>query len=212
MLKELAKEHVQRFRMRYLVNVHDVISSAHGGTVTVARVVVATVEFIHDQRCSITAQILDLCQLRVLHHLTCRVARVGGQDDRSTARNLIRNLLRMDMIAICFGQGRGYRSEVPEQAKHLIVGRVIGNEEAQIGIVQDSRNADEPRSAARDDGDVLPRVLAVFALTMVFVVQVGDGGSQWLYTCRRTILSASHRHVDGLGAFKASFNVIVDLS
>ena len=50
-----------------LVNVHDVFSCAHCGSVTVTGVIVATIEFVHNQGCSITAQVLDLCKLRILH-------------------------------------------------------------------------------------------------------------------------------------------------
>lgn len=45
---------------------------------------------------------------------------------------------------------------------------------------------------------------------MVYVVQIGDGSSQWLDTCSWPILTAGHGHVDSLGAFKAPFNIIVD--
>ena len=193
-----------------LVHIDDVVSSAHCSTVAIASVIVTTVELVHDQCCSITAQVLDLCKLRILHNLAGWVARVGGQDDRSTTRNLFGNLFWMDMVAICFGQRRGNSSKVSEESQHLIISSIVRNEETQISIIQDSSDTDETSSAARDDSNILPGILAVFALTMMYVVQIGDGSSQWLDTCSWTILSASHRHINSLGAFKAALDIIVD--
>lgn len=71
---------------------------------------------------------------------------------------------------------------VTEQAQHLIVGSVVGNEEAEIGVSKHGSNSDKAGSAARHDADVLPSVLACFALTVVLIVKRGNSLSQWLDT------------------------------
>lgn len=79
-------------------------SSADGRAVAVAGVVVARVKLVADQGGALAADVLDLGQLRILHDAAGRVARVGGQDDAGAAGNLLGDLVRVDVVAVLFGQ------------------------------------------------------------------------------------------------------------
>ena len=68
-----------------LVHVFDIVRSAHRRAITIARVVVASVELVQHQRGPVPADVLNLSQLRVFDHLPGWVSRVGGQDDARTA-------------------------------------------------------------------------------------------------------------------------------
>jgi hypothetical protein len=81
----------------------------------------------------------------------------------------------------------------------------------EVGIVQHGGNADQTSSATGNDGDILPCVLALLTLTMVCVVQIGDGNPQGFDTRSRPILTTGHGDFNGLWAVKATFDVIVDL-
>lgn len=59
-----------------LIDIIDILRRRNGRAVTVGRVVVTAVELVHDQRSSITADILDLRKLGVLDDFTGRVSRV----------------------------------------------------------------------------------------------------------------------------------------
>lgn len=63
------------------IHIIDVFCGTDGSAIALAGVIVSSVEFIHDQRSSITADVLNLGQFGVLDHLTCGVAGVGSQDD-----------------------------------------------------------------------------------------------------------------------------------
>lgn len=90
-----------------LINILDVFSRGNSSAVAVTGVVVSTVELIHDQRRSVTANILDLCQLGVLDYFTSRVTRVGGQYDGCSTGDLLGNLVGVDVVVVRFGKGRG---------------------------------------------------------------------------------------------------------
>lgn len=92
----------------------------------------------------------------------------------------------------------------------LVVGSIVWDEEAQIGIVQHGSNSDQARPPTRYDGDILPGVLALLSLAMFMVVQVGDGFPQRLDTGSGSILSSCHGDIDSLWAMEAAFDVIVD--
>ena len=66
-------------------------------------------------------------------------------------------------------------------------------------------------SKYRDNGDILPRVLTLFTLSMMCIVEVGDGRSQRLDPRCGTIFSSIDGDVNLLGPLKASLDVIVDL-
>jgi hypothetical protein len=65
-------------------------------------------------------------------------------------------------------------TDVLKQAQHFVVCRVVWDEESHVGISQHSGDSDETSSSARDHTHVLPRVLAVFALPIVVIVEVRD--------------------------------------
>ena len=88
-----------------LINIVDVLSRGNSRAVAVTGVVVSTVELIHDQRRSVTANILDLCQLGVLDNFASRVTRVGSQDDGCSAGDLLGDLVGVDVVVIRFGEG-----------------------------------------------------------------------------------------------------------
>ena len=101
-------------------------------------------------------------------------------------------------------------THVSEQTQHLIVSSVIGNEEAEVCISEDSGNSDQTCSTTRDDTDVLPSVLACLALTMMVVVEVGNSLSQRFDTRSWTILATGQADIDRLGTLEAALNLIVD--
>lgn len=91
---------------------------------------------------------------------------------------------------------RDQATHIAEQRKRLRISRVIRNEEAKIGIPKNSSDSGQPGSATRDNTHVLPSILARFALTMVLIVQIGDGLSQWLDAGSGTVFAASHADID----------------
>lgn len=100
---------------------------------------------------------------------------------------------------------------VLEKRQHLIIGRVIGNEEANIGVVQHSSDTDQASSTTGDDGNVLPAILAVLALTVHRVVHGSHSFTQGLDTGRGAVLSSSYGDVDGRRTLEAALDVILDL-
>ena len=60
------------------VNVDDVVGGGNAGAVAIASIIVARVEFVHNQCSTVTAYILDFGELGVLHDLPCGVAGVAG--------------------------------------------------------------------------------------------------------------------------------------
>ena len=105
----------------------------------------------------------------------------------------------------------GVQTHVPEQRQHLIVSSVVRNEEAQIRLVQDGSDPDQTGTAARNDGNVLPGVLASLALAVVLVVHLGNGLAEGLDTGGRRIFSAGDGDVDVAGPLEAALDVILDL-
>ena len=59
---------------------------------------------IHSVQLLTSSNVLYLSKFGVLHHLTGRIARVGSQYHGGSSRDLIGNLLRVDVIAIGFGK------------------------------------------------------------------------------------------------------------
>lgn len=102
-------------------------------------------------------------------------------------------------------------THILEQTQHFVISRVIGQEETQIGIAQDGGNSNQTRTAARHNGHILPRVLAVLALAVHLIVQLGNGLSQGSNTGGWAVLSRGDRNVNGLGTLEAAGNVILDL-
>ena len=98
-----------------------------------------------------------------------------------------------------------------EETQHLVVGGVVGQEEAQVRVAEDGGDADQAGTAAGDNGHVFPRVQAVLALAMHLVVELGNGLSQRLDSGRRAILAGGRRDVDCLGPLEAAGDVILDL-
>lgn len=109
-------------------------------------------------------------------------------------------------------QGWAIQTHVPEQRQHLIVGGVIWDEEAQVGLVKDGSDPDQPGTATRDDSDVLPRVLASLSLTVMLVVHLGDGLAEGLDASGRGIFSAGDGNVDMGWPLEAAFDVVLDLA
>lgn len=68
-------------------------------------------------------------------------------------------------------------THITKQGQHLVVCSVIRDEEAQVGLIEDSGDADQTSPAAWDYGDVLPCILTFLALPVMSIVQVRDGNS-----------------------------------
>ena len=119
-------------------------------------------------------------------------------------------------------------SYVTEQAQHFIVGSVVRNEESQVSIAQHGRYPNETSSATWNDTDILPGVFALLVLTMVLIIEIGNGRSEGFDTCSRSlrinqrrygchslsdrthVFTTSHAHVDGMRTFEAALDIIVD--
>jgi hypothetical protein len=89
-----------------LVNVVNVLCGTDGGTIAVGGVVVSTIEFIHDESGSITAYILNFGEFGVLDYFSRGIAGVGGEDDGCSSGDLFGDLVRVDMVSICFTKRR----------------------------------------------------------------------------------------------------------
>jgi hypothetical protein len=88
-----------------LIHIINILRRGNGSAVTVWRVIVPAIELIHDKRCSVTADILNLCELRVLDYSSGRIPWVRSENDWCSTWNLLSDLVRVDVIAIWFGQG-----------------------------------------------------------------------------------------------------------
>ena len=102
-------------------------------------------------------------------------------------------------------------THVLEETKHFVVCRVIGQEETEVRVTQDGCDSDETSTTTGNNSNVLPGVLAVLALTMHLIVELGNSFSQGLDTGGGTVLSAGHGDVDGGRAGEAAFNLIFNL-
>lgn len=89
--------------------------------------------------------------------------------------------------------------------------RIVRNEEPDVGIIQNSRDADKTSTASGHNSYILPRVLACLALAVHLVVELGNSFPQRLDTCCRPILSATDTNIEVGGARERSFDIIVDL-
>lgn len=100
---------------------------------------------------------------------------------------------------------------VSEQRQHLVVCCVVGNEEAQVGLVQHGSDSDQTGTATGDDSDVLPGVLASHSLAMVLVVHLGDSLAQGLDAGGWRIFSGGDGNIDVGGPLETTLDVIFDL-
>jgi hypothetical protein len=181
----------------------DVVCGGDDSTVTACRVVVPSIKFIHDQGSTITANVLDARQLRIRHHPASRVPRVRRQDNTSTSRNLVANLLSMNVILVIMAEWNGNRSEILKQRQHLVVGRVVRDEESEVGVSEHGGDTDKSCAAAGHDADVFAGVLGRFAFAVVLVVKMGYGFAERFDAGCGTVLAACHGDVDAGRTLKA---------
>ena len=192
------------------VDVLDVLGGGNGRAVAVGGVVVAGVELVADQSGTLAAEVLDLAQFRIGDDAAGGVAWVGGDDDGSAAGDFLGDLLGVDVVAVFLRQRDGNGGEVLEERQHLVVGCIVGNEEADVGVVEDGGDADKTSAAAGNDAYVLPCVLGFFALAVHLVVEVGDGFAEGLDAGCGTILARVYGDVEVLGAGEAALDLVVD--
>lgn len=88
---------------------------------------------------------------------------------------------------------------------------IIRDEEANVGIVQDSCDTDEASTSTGDNGDILPSILARFSLAVHLIVQVGNRLPERLDASCRAIFAAVDADIDGLRARETSFDIILYL-
>src|SRR5271156_2879533 len=62
------------------------------------------------------------------------------------------------------------KTDILEQAQHLVISGVVWNEESNISISQHCSDSDQASSSAGHYADILPGVLAFLALPVVVVV------------------------------------------
>lgn len=106
----------------------------------------------------------------------------------------------MNVVAVLAVQRDGYGAEVSKEAQHLVVRRVVRDEEAQVRIAQDCSDANESRSATGDNANILPRVLRGLALAMVGVVHLRHGFTHGLDAAGGTVFAATDGDVNVRGA------------
>jgi hypothetical protein len=99
---------------------------------------------------------------------------------------------------------------VSEERQHLVVRSVVGDEEAEIAVPENSSNTDQASSSSRHNAHVLPCVLALPPLAMVLIVQLRNRLSQRLDTSSRTVLAAMAGDVHLLGPVKAALDLVVN--
>ena len=108
-------------------------------------------------------------------------------------------------------KGEDFPTYIFEQTQHLVVSRVIRDEEAQICIAQDSRDPDQASSATGYNANILPGILGALSLPVILIVEVCDSGSKRLDSCSRTILTTGHGHRNRGRSLEAAFDLIIDL-
>ena len=59
---------------------------------------------VHSVQLLTSSNVLNLSKFGILHHLTGGIARVGSQYHGGSSRDLLSNLLRVNVIAIGFGK------------------------------------------------------------------------------------------------------------
>ena len=89
------------------VDVVDVVGGADDAAVAGGSVVVAAVEFVHDEGGAVAADVLDLREFRVGDDLAGGVARVGGQDYGDAAGDFFGDFVGVDGVAVGWAGGRG---------------------------------------------------------------------------------------------------------
>ena len=194
-----------------LINILNILRRRDGSTITVASVVVARVELITDESSTTTANVLNLRQLRVSNHPTSRVTRVRRQDDRGTTSDFLSNLVRMDMVAILLVERHRNGSKVSEERQHLVVGRVVRQEKRQVRSSQHGSDTDQTSTATGHNSHVLPRILAVLALAVHLVVELGDSLAEGFDTGGGGVLASVHGNFDLVGALEAALDVVLYL-
>lgn len=95
-----------------LIDIDNVGGTADCRAITVSGVIVTTVEFIQNERCAISADVLDLGKLVIRDEVSSRVTGVRRQEDRSSTSNLLRDLVGMDMVVVFFGERNGNRCDL----------------------------------------------------------------------------------------------------
>ena len=95
--------------------------------------------------------------------------------------------------------------------QHLVVCRVIWDEEAQVSVSKDSRNSDQASSSSWDNAHVLPSILRGFSFTMMLIIELGNSLTQRLDTSSGAILASSHGNIDSLWPLKATLDFVVYL-
>ena len=92
-----------------------------------------------------------------------------------------------------------------------VVSRVIWDVKTEVCIIEHARDADQSCTPSWHDGDVLPSILAVLALTVLGVVEIGDGFPQRLNARGGAVLPAVDGDVEGGGAVEAALDIVVHL-
>jgi hypothetical protein len=105
--------------------------------------------------------------------------------------------------------GDGGKTDILEQAQHLVISGVVWNEESNIGISQHCSDSDQASSSAGHYADVLPGVLAFFALPVVIVVEFCNGLSEGSNACGGSILACVYGDGNGRWSRERSFDLVV---
>ena len=95
-----------------MVDIEDVARSGDGRAVAVMIVSVARVEFVEDERCPVTADVLDFGKLLWVERVTSWVTRVRSQYDRGAAGELFGYLVGVDVVAVGGRERRWDRHEL----------------------------------------------------------------------------------------------------
>lgn len=113
-----------------IIYVMHVLCGRYDLPIAARRVVVATIELIHDEGPTIAAHVLDVLELRVADDLACRVTWIACQQNPSTTCCLFPDQALVDMPAVVLGQWNWDWCETAEQGEQLVVGGIVWDEEA----------------------------------------------------------------------------------
>jgi len=118
-------------------------------------------------------------QIVTLDQLAGGVAGVRQQQRRQAPPvHLAPQILHREAVAAFALQQDGDGGERLEDVQQLLVGRVVGQEVAQVDVPQAGRGAGQRGAAAARHADVLGRVLRLHPPAVEAVVEIGDGRAQ----------------------------------
>ena len=160
---------------------------------------VVRVELVDEKRAAELAGHRDPAgQLLVGDHAARGVAGIGEQDRREAAPgDLLAQVVGTEVVALAPVEQDRDRGEELEDVEQLFVGRVVGQEVAEVDLPQRRDGAGERGAASPADADVVLAVLRALSAPVQTVVQLGHRPPQLPDAGHRRIVLVVHadRHL-----------------